>query len=35
VIHVIDIPSVKEGRYLHVIQNDEKQTGIGYFGPRE
>jgi len=35
IIHIIDIPAVKNGRYLHVIQNDEKQMGIGYFGLKE
>jgi hypothetical protein len=31
VIHIVHVPSEKKGNYLHVILDENKQKGIGYF----
>ncbi|SMC23934.1 Pyruvate phosphate dikinase, PEP/pyruvate binding domain [Desulfacinum hydrothermale DSM 13146] len=35
VVHVIHVPSVTSGRYLHVYQDAETQKGIGFLAPFE
>jgi hypothetical protein len=32
VVHVVHVPSVAEGRFLQVYQNNEAQEGIGFLG---
>ncbi len=34
VVHVVHVPSVRGGQYLHVYLDGEGQTGVGVFGER-